>query len=263
MKRLLYTCLLIVSCFGVAAEAAVAAKTQSPVLTRGNVKVIEATENIRFLSQEIAKSYLLLFAAPDHESLVDHLKKSLVDLNANLHAIATTTNDNDTRDILDFLAYSKDQIAEILNERPDAEKAALMLDYSETLLEGADSIASAHAYPFTKEEHMLIIAKKMSFLLERMMKYYIALHVGFDNTTNDEQMQKAIEKFNVHLATIETYRYPSAIDAVKKELEKGWKIDRHFLHDSKIIFLPELMLLSTGDLEEMIRKIRLYHNQNL
>jgi len=232
------------------------------VVTRGDVKIIEATENIRYISQQMAKEYLFLFKTPRPEETKERLKRSLIELAENLRVISATTKDEDTKDILEFLAYSKDQIAQIFTEEVSEEQAALMLDYSETLLEGADSIAAAHAYNFTKEEHMLIVTKKMEYLIERMMKYYIALHVGFDNPTNKEQMDEAIKKFDENVKLIESYSYPKEVKPVEKEILRSWQANKGFLKRSESLFIPKLMFLSTRSLEELTGRIALYHNQN-
>jgi hypothetical protein len=273
MKKMVTTCLLAGSMLYHTTAAAKPAsdvekqtvskeQKKTAVVTRGDVKIIEATENIRYISQQMAKEYLFLFKTPQPEETKMRLKRSLIELADNLRVIAATTKDNDTKDILEFLDYSKDQIAQIFTEKVSEEQAALILDYSETLLEGADSIAAAHAYDFTKEEHMLIVTKKMEYLIERMMKYYIALHVGFDNPINKEQMDEAITKFDENMKMIETYRYPEEIKPVEKEIVRSWQANKDFLKRSDSLFIPKLMLLSTRSLEELTEKIALYHNKN-
>jgi len=278
MKKILYACLLLWSTvYSVEAnivqkmtdtnstEKSTAVSSEPKkvtVVTRGDVKVIEATENIRYISQQMAKEYLFLYKMPYQETTKVRLKKILIALSNNLRAIAATTKDSDTKDILEFLAYSKDQIAEIFTEKPDEEQAALMLDYSETLLEGADSIAAAHTYEFTNEEHMLIVMKKMEYLLERMMKYYIALHAGFDNPTNKEQMQEAIAKFDKNMQMIEEYTYPEEMHMTEKEVMRSWEENKKFFMRSDSLFIPKLMSLSTQYLEALIVQIALYHTKN-
>jgi hypothetical protein len=231
-------------------------------VTRGDVKIIEATENIRYISQQMAKEYLFLFKTPYPENTKEKLKKSLIKLADNLRVVSSMTKDEDTKDILEFLSYSKDQIAQIFTEEVTPEQAALMMDYSETLLEGADSIAAAHTYEFTKEEHMLIVTKKMEYLIERVMKYYIARHVGFDNVTNKEQMQQAIKKFDENVKVIESYVYPKEIKPVEREIIRSWQASKGFLVRSESLFIPKLMLLSTDSLEQLTTQIAMYHNKN-
>ena len=167
----------------------------SEAATRGDVKVIEASENIRYLSQKMVKEYLFFYYNPRKMEVRSGLEKALDSLSDDFRIIATTTKDIDTKNVLDFLMYSKNEIEQIFNEKPDQDKCSMMLGYSETILEGADSIASAHKYDFSKEEKMLMVTKKMEYLLERITKYYMAFGVGFNTATNKEKMEDTIKKF--------------------------------------------------------------------
>ena len=234
----------------------------SEAATRGDIKVIEASENIRFLSQKIVKDYLFFYKNQDKLEVKRGLDRSLDKLNDDFRIIATTTKDGDTKDILEFLAYSKEQIEQIFNEKADKESAALMLDYSETLLEGADSIANAHIYDFSTEEKMLMLTKKTEYLLERVMKYYIAIHVGFNTPTNKEQMKKAINSIEESLVEISLYDYPEEMKIIQKNLNHSWKKNRAFFNKSDKLFIPKLMFISLAHMEEMIDQIALYHSKN-
>jgi len=234
----------------------------SEAATRGDIKVIEASENIRFLSQKIVKDYLFFYKNQDKLGVKRGLDRSLDKLNDDFRIIATTTKDEDTKDILEFLAYSKDQIEQMFNEKVDKERAALMLDYSETLLEGADSIASAHKYDFSDEEKMLMVTKKIEYLLERVMKYYIAVHVGFNTPTNQEQMKKSINKIEESLVEISLYDYPEEMKAVQRNLDQSWRANRVFFNKSDSLFIPKLMFTSVTYIVDMIDQLALHHSKN-
>jgi len=234
----------------------------SHAATRGDVKVIEASENIRYLSQKLVKEYLFFYKNPKKIEIKNELNQILLSLNDNFRIIATTTKDTDTKDVLEFLAYSKDQITEIFNEKPNQENVALMLDYSETLLEGADSIASAHNYNFSDEEKMLMMTKKMEYLLERITKYYMAINVGFDNVTNKESMQESINKFDENMKMINAYKYPAVQVREQVKMNNSWESNKVFFSKSKDLFIPVLMFHSIGYLENIIDNIALYHSKN-
>jgi len=234
----------------------------SEAATRGDVKVLEASENIRYLSQKIVKDYLFYYQHPEQTETRNRLKKELGQLSTDLRIIATTTKDADTKDILEFLAYSKDQIDQIFSEKADKEKAALMLDYSETLLEGADSIALAHKYDFSKEEKMLMLTKKIEYLLERISKYYMAMHAGFDNATNKEQMKNAMNALEESLLEISLYDYPEDIKNIQMNLDSSWSANRVFLDRSDKLFIPKLMFISVAYLEDFVSELALYHSKN-
>jgi len=232
------------------------------VATRGDIKVIEASENIRYLSQKMVKDYLFFYKNPEKREVKKRLNKTLDKLNNDFRIIATTTKDTDTKDILEFLAYSKDQIEEIFNEKADKEKAALMLDYSETLLEGADSIANAHKYDFSDEEKMLMVTKEMEYLLERVTKYYMAIHVGFNSSTNKEQMQESITKLEENLAQINTYTYPAEFQKIQVKMNESWKANKSFFDQSETLFIPKLMFTSVDYMEDVVVQIALHHSKN-
>jgi len=234
----------------------------SQAATRGDVKVIEASENIRYLSQKLVKEYLFFYKNPEKTEVKNELGNILLKLTDDLRMIATTTKDMDTKDVLEFLAYSKDQIAEIFNQVPNQERAALMLDYSEILLEGADSIARAHHYDFSEEEKMLMITKKMAYLLERITKYYMAINSGFDNVTNKESMHQSIQKFEKSMQQIYTYAYPDNEKEEQKKLTYSWVVNKNFLLRSKKLFIPVLILDLVVYLENIIDHLTLYHSKN-
>ncbi|WP_295419710.1 hypothetical protein [Sulfurovum sp.] len=234
----------------------------SEAATRGDVKVIESSEDIRYLSQKIVKDYLFLYSNPKKREVKSELHASLEKLSDDLRVIVMTTKDSDTKDILEFLAYSKDQIKELFDQKADKENAALMLDYSETLLEGADSIARAHLYTFSDEEKMLMVTKEIEYLLERITKYYMAFNVGFETHTNKKQMEEAIGKLEENMEKINAYSYPYEMQKEQENINRFWKTNKHFFQKTETLFIPNLLLASIDYLEDHVANIALYHSKN-
>lgn len=234
-----------------------------PAATRGDIKIIEASEDIRFLSQKIAKDYLLYYINQNKAELKIELQYTINGLNDSLRTVATATKNKDSKDIVEFLAYSKDQIDDILKSDADEEKAALMLDYSETLLEGADSIARMHAYSFSKEEKMLMETKKVEYLLERAMKYYMALNAGFNTVTNKEQMLDSIKGLDKTMQELDSYEYSGDMKQIERKLSISWKVSKIFLNKYETVFIPVLMFSSVQQMEDLVNQLTLFHTQNL
>ena len=63
----------------------------SSASNRGDVKIIEATENIRYLGQKISKSYLYLYQNPKKTALKESLYQDIRMLETAIRDIATTT----------------------------------------------------------------------------------------------------------------------------------------------------------------------------
>jgi hypothetical protein len=230
--------------------------------TRAEVNVLEATENIRYLSQHLTRNYLYLYANPRKTEIRQALLHDLDKLVENIRTISMTTNDEDTKNILEFLTYSKDQIEELLQKKPNKKDAALMLDYSETLLEGANSIAKAHAYNFSESEKMLMLSKNMEFLMERSAKYYLALGIGLGTDVNRRQMRQAIRDLEKNLRIVDQYSYPLEMLKLRDELDRFWKVSKTFYSRLDKLFVSNLLVLSTDRLEALSNHFVLYHRKN-
>jgi len=229
--------------------------------TRTDVNVLEATENIRYLSQEITKNYLYLYANPHKREISEQIHQELAKLVENIRTISLSTSDEDTRNILEFLIYSKDQIEELVRQKPDKEKAALMLDYSETLLEGANSIAQAHSYDFTESEKMLMKGKKMEYLLVRSAKYYMALGVGLGSEINRRQMKDSISKLEQSITEFEQHNYPPEMKKSQTLLRKSWETTKGLLNRQESLFVSNLVVLAAREMESITQAFVLYHRK--
>ena len=251
MKKIVYIFLMI-SVLTLSTQAA----------TRGDVKVIEASENIRYLTQKIIKNYLHLYNNPKKNSIKYRIDEALIKLNNDFRDIAITTKDSDSKDMLDYLLYSKSDMENIVKEKVDQKNALLMLDYSEVLLEGVDSIEKAHRYDFSNEEKMLIATEKMIYLLERIMKHYMAYQMGLNIKINEEQVLVAMSDFEENLESINNYEYPSQIESMRIIINKYWEANKILFSKKQNMFIPNLLNDTLVHLEESIAKLSLYHSKN-
>jgi len=229
--------------------------------TRTDVHIIEATENIRFLSQEIAKDYLYLYANPQKREILRSLHSDLKALVKNIRTIAIYTESEETKNMLEFLVYSKNQIDTIITGKPSKEKAALMLDYSETLLEGANSIAHEYTYNYSENEKMLIKSKQIEFLVERGIKYYMALGVGLDNEINRRQIVEVVKELESHLKEIENYPYPLLLSPIKERLSDAWGVTKSLIDRRNKLFVSNLIVLAGKETESVVEQFVLYHRK--
>ncbi len=230
--------------------------------TRGDVKIIEASENIRLLGQKIAKDYLYYYKNPKKLNLKEDLEDDIEMLEESIIEIEMITKHKDSKNILDFLSYNKDEIKELLKEEVSKEKSILMLDYGESFLEGANSIAKEHSYAFSSEEKMLMSIKKMEYLLERTMKYYVATTLNIDKKNNFNSMKQSIVDLEKILAIINSYAYPKILVEEVDKMNDVWQKHRNFLYKSNELSVPNLLLSSEIILKKSIVKIALYHKQN-
>ncbi len=236
--------------------------SSSEASTRSNVKIIEASENIRYLSQKIAKEYLYLYYNPNKINLRNKMTENMKNLKKNIQQIAINTQNDESKNILNFLTYTNEEIQILLNEETSNDKSILILDYSETFVEAANSIQSLHQYEFSDEEKMLMHLKELEYLLERVNKYYIASILDLNKISNKQHMKNALKKVENILKIIKKYPYPKETKKERSKILNYWKSNKKFLNISTDVSLPNLLLLFTKNFEDSINKLELYHKRN-
>ena len=229
--------------------------------TRSDVNTIEAAENIRYLSQKIARDYLYLYSRPQRSELKQTLRQMIEELKQNFTTIASSTQDSDTKDLLKYLAYNTEEMENLLTDRVTKEQAQQMLDYSEVLLEAAESIAREHSYPFNAEEKMFMNIKRYEYLIERLGKFYMASHLGVLSPTNRKKMEESIQALSKGIRTIRAYHYPQDLEKAKSHLDLFWKADQHFLAHSNEMFVPNVVVIANDQFETILGRFALYHSK--
>ncbi len=232
--------------------------------TRADVNILEATEHIKYLSQALVAKYLYFYTNPKKVYLKKELNKDLDKLVSDIRTIAITTNNQDTKDMLEFLTYSKNELEKLLLEKPDRDKALQMLDYSETLLEGANNIANQYKYVYSDSDKMFLNSKNFIFYTERILKYYMAIGLGLSSPLIKEQMNKSLTQAKFYLNTIVRYSgYPESLINSRKELTRYWNTNEKLIskEDDKL-FVSNIMVLTNNKLENIADLFVIYHSKN-
>jgi uncharacterized protein YsxB (DUF464 family) len=236
--------------------------TYGSAATRSDINTIEAAEKIRYLSQKIAKDYLYLYSRPKRTDLKEEIQVMIDDLGQNLETIAASTKDSSTKDLLKYLDYSKQNIEELLSKNVTKNGSLQMLDYSEILLEGAESIAREHRYSFNPEEAMLMNIKRYEYLVERLGKFYMASSLGALSQTNRKKMETSRQALEEGLQTIKSYQYPAYLREQKKELERFWHSSTFILSHAYDMFIPNLVNIASTYFEHLLTQFALYHSKS-
>ncbi|MCI5161600.1 MAG: hypothetical protein D3917_06165 [Candidatus Electrothrix sp. AX5] len=226
--------------------------------------MLEAAKNIEFLSQRVTKAYFYKQQGvrPDHAA--EDLKKSLILLQEDLTIIHNgIDNDKKEKNISVFLEYTMSELKSIVENPYSQENGALMIDYSESLLEGAEFIAEVHTHKNQAEEAMLVSAEHSLFLLERINKFYIAYQAGFKDYNNIVQLKQAVQDFETTLAKINAYtKYSGNILASRNKINDFWPVAKEFFVDIQRGALPVIVQASVEKLEKELKVLKDFHHNN-
>ncbi|MDU9048809.1 MAG: hypothetical protein Q3M30_08145 [Candidatus Electrothrix sp. Rat3] len=116
-----------------------------------------------------------------------------------------------------------------------------MIDYSESLLEGAEFIAEQHIRKDDAEQDMLIAVEEQLFLLERINKFYIAYQAGFKNYNNVVQLKQAVQDFETTMAKINAYtKYSGSTLTCRNKINEFWPVAKEFFIDIQKVLCRSL-----------------------
>lgn len=220
---------------------------------------LEAAENIKDVSQEITKAYFYKYLEIRIVQAKRDIKEGLLRLDHAIKTLSKNVTDDEEQGVLTFVEYARDEMKATLKQPYSEENGALMLDFSESLLEGATLIGENHFNKSNAEEAELLTVKRMEFLLERISKYYIAHKAGFKDYNNVVQLERAIKEFESNLKKLNTYNYPVSLQPNTEKINKFWPIAKGFYLGIEKGALPIIVMSSTNNLERALHGLQEYH----
>lgn len=226
-----------------------------------DVKILEASNNIKYISQNIAKNYIYLYINDKKHGLKENIQTSILDLESQIRIIASNTQNKKIKYILDFFAYEKEQIKLIISQDEMGDSPVAVLDFSEAITEGAQNIFDSVGYSFTAEEKMLMKSQNINFLIEKLAKYYMVLSSNIDKTIIEDKADITIYTIKKELEFIERYSYPDNISIKKLEISEFWNSIRYLTTNVRSIRVPSIMLASTNMMQASLESITTYHSK--
>ncbi len=235
-------------------------------VSQHELEMLETAKNVEIASQKIAKSYFYkqLDIRADHadkdlEDTVAQLKKDILTLQQGIKG-----GDKEEKNIAVFLSYTRDELDKALTKPYSQEVGALMIDFSESLLEGADFLSGRYSKGKTGEAAMLAEAERLTFLLERVNKYYIIHKAGFKDYNNVVQLEKAVQDFEASLAKVNAYgNYPEQVKESVAKINQFWPVAKEFYLGVQQNALPVIVLASTDKLEKEVNALKTYHQSQI
>ena len=233
--------------------------------TLSDVKILESSEQIKRLVQQIAKDYTLLYLNKSQEGYHDKAINHMREMEDAMRSIAFATKNPKIKRILDFFAYESEQIKEHIDQHPTPSRVLAVLDSSEALTEGAAKIVALTRYDANPEERMFMRCRRIIYLMQKASKYYTLLCTDLDKTTIPKKLKQTIKQVDREIDAINNYTYTNQLGGFmdkKEELNAMWRFNkRYYLNVSKVR-MPLVLELSTKDMDDIVNTISAYHSKN-
>ncbi len=231
------------------------AQIESAASSVSSEQMVNLAGRQRMLSQRMAKDYFYAGKKINKSNALKQLKKSLEDFRKTQTLLAAEINDEEIKNLIVFVNMSLDEFVEISGEAYSVDDGTIILDLSESMLEGSQYVVQALTQGKASNE-IIDIAGKQRMLSQRIAKYYIAYQAGIkdDNTIN--QTKEAVKEFDTILKKL-IANTTNTIE-IKKELakvNKMWNIVYKFYLNIEKGGLPIIVFSTTDDITKKMNKI--------
>ncbi len=234
---------------------AVASQTKAVASGTSSEKMINLAGRQRMLSQRMAKDYFYIGKNINKSNAQKQLKKSLMDYKKTQTQLSDEINDEEIKNLIAFVNMSLDEFVEISGEKYNVDNGTIILDLSESMLEGSEYVVQALTQG-KASDGIIDIAGKERMLSQRIAKYYIAYQAGIKDDNTITQMKETVKEFDAILKKL--ISNPTNTIEIKKELSKTnkmWSIVYKFYLNIEKGGLPIIVFSTTDDITKKMNKI--------
>jgi len=218
-------------------------------------KLINMAGKQRMLSQRIAKNYFYIANGSNGLKAKEQLSKSLVDFELTQKMLDRAIKDMDIKNLIYFVDMSLDEFKSIIRDKYSRDNAIIVLDLSESMLEGSDYVVKALSEG-VKSNHTVNIAGKERMLSQRIAKYYMAYQNGIKDDNTIFQMKESVKEFDKILKELISNK--SNTKKIQKELKSVdtmWRVVNKFYLNIKKGGLPKIVYSTTDKITDKMDKI--------
>jgi hypothetical protein len=238
------------------ADTATAVQTNNKV-TMDIVKLIDMAGRQRMLSQRIAKDYMYVGEKIATSKAKKQLKISLEEMKKAHKTLVESINDPEIKNLLAFVEMSSEDFEAISKEPYSLDNAQLILDLSESMLEGSQYVVtSLKKLANVKASKIVDMSGRQRMLAQRIAKYYIAYQSGIKDKNTVDQMNAAVKLFGESQEVLmKNENNTPEINRKLNKIDRLWKIVYKFYLNIEKGGLPLIVFNTTDDITKKMNDI--------
>ncbi len=242
---------------GISMAEEVKAPSTDVTVIADTVKLIDMAGKQRMLSQRIAKDYLYAGKKIAPSKANKQLKNSLTELIESHKVLVKSINDPDIKNLLAFVEMSTEDFESTANEEFTLDNAQLVIDLSESMLEGSQYVVDSLKETVKIQESKIVgQSGKQRMLAQRIAKYYIAYQAGIKDKNTIDQMKEAVATFSEsHAALMANAANTPEINRKLNEIDRLWKIVYKFYLNIEKGGLPLIVFNTTDNITKKMNQI--------
>jgi len=219
----------------------------------------------RMLSQRIAKDYLYIGKNIAKSKASRELKESMEEFSQTHKILDAHITNPEIKNLLKFVALSSGEFKALAKEKFSLENAQLILDLSESMLEGSQYVFNSLKNELqVKEVDLIALAAKERMLSQRIAKYYISYQSGIKDKNSVEMMKETVNHFGDNLRTLmNNSSNTPEINQKLAEINKLWQIVHKFYINIEKGGLPLIVFNTTDNITKKMDEVtKLYLKKN-
>ena len=211
----------------------------------------------RMLSQRIAKDYLYIGKNIATTKADKQLKESMNSFLLAHRKLQSSIHDEEVKNLLAFVQLSSDDFKDISSQEFTLDNAQLILDLSESMLEGSQYVFNSLQNSFKLKESAIIDkSTQQRMLSQRIAKYYISYQSGIKDKNSVDMMRETVKRFSENLDIL--IKNPTNTAQITKKLariDKLWKIVHKFYNNIEKGGLPLIVFNTTDNITKKMDEI--------
>lgn len=222
------------------------------------IKLINIAGQQRMLSQRIAKDYLYVGKNIAMTKTQKQLQRSLEKFFQLHKVLVKSISDPEIQNLLEFVALSFNEFKETSNKPFNLDNAQLILDLSESMLEGSQYVVDSLNASLKFDSFINIIEKseKQRMLSQRIAKYYIAYQSGIKDQNTVSSMKNTVKNFQKNLNFLLKNKINTPMISKKlHEINKLWKIVHKFYNNIEKGGLPLIVFTTTDKITKKMDEV--------
>jgi hypothetical protein len=231
--------------------------TEHSIALPDMMRLIDIAGKQRMLSQRIAKDYLYAGKKIAVLKAKKQLTQSLKEMEDAHKILVDSINDPEIKNLLSFVELSMEDFKTTVNEPFTLDNAQLIIDLSESMLEGSQYVVDSLKEKVKQSESAIVEKSgKKRMLAQRIAKYYIAYQAGIKDKNTVDQMKAAVAEFSQAHKTL--MANPSNTPEINRQLngvDRLWKIVYKFYLNIEKGGLPLIVFNTTDDITKKMNKI--------
>lgn len=221
------------------------------------IRLIDIAGKQRMLSQRIAKAYLYMGKKIATAKVEKELNNSFSTLLSSHELLKKEINDPEIQNLLEFVELSTEEFQSISTQSFTLDNAQLILDLSESMLEGSEYVVNSLKDKVNLSESKIVnTSGRQRMLAQRIAKYYIAYQAGIKDKNTIDQMNTAVKEFSdAHELLMKNITNTPEINRKLNDIDRLWKIVYKFYLNIEKGGLPLIVYNTTNDITKNMDKI--------